>query len=173
MNGNWNEASERLVRLPTDSATPFALYLDAIYTSSLPILPDDPKTGHQFDTLVKVYVLAEKLIDIKTKNLAVQAMAARGRDGHHCKLTTLRDLYHGTPSISPARRFLVDLFVANCKSGSIEQYHKIPDGDIPQELFLDIIQAFAILGNPKGDVCKDPEDRPEDYMEEETPAARK
>ncbi|KAF2827359.1 hypothetical protein CC86DRAFT_209933 [Ophiobolus disseminans] len=76
MNGNWAEREERLIKLPEDDPETFATYINVVYTNRVATNPSsEPKdavmVGGELIHLCKVYVLGEKLCDIRTKNAAV------------------------------------------------------------------------------------------------------
>lgn len=64
----------------------------------------------------KLYILAERLVDITTKNRVLDAMLSKSRekqDDRLCRypnIDTVLIIYERTPSKSPARRLLVDFY---------------------------------------------------------------
>jgi hypothetical protein len=72
LNGNWVEAIERAVNLPEDDPQTFKTYVHLLYTGDF-ATESDPNLGideshDKLLSLAKLYVLAEKLQDIETKN---------------------------------------------------------------------------------------------------------
>jgi hypothetical protein len=129
MNGNWEEATTRVVKLPDDKSDTFGLYLNAIYTGELTTIR---KTREQLATLSHdefkmhimaeyqeiflLYVLAEKLQDRVTKNAAITAVLAvsrlRSADNYWTtpSVDIVNTVYTGTPRSSPARRLITDMW---------------------------------------------------------------
>lgn len=72
--------------------------------------------GEEHSVLLQVYVLAEKLQDVQTKNHAIRAVLDLS-DLHSANgiwatpsIDAVNMVYNGTTEASPARRLLVDLF---------------------------------------------------------------
>ncbi|KAF2730450.1 hypothetical protein EJ04DRAFT_46107 [Polyplosphaeria fusca] len=81
--GDFVEAHEKLIRLPTESPTVFRLYLDFIFSGKLPVEPPaSSDTIHdiniQKDTIFRrlcpLYILCDMLQDTKAKNAIVDAV---------------------------------------------------------------------------------------------------
>lgn len=71
--GDWKEAQDRVVKLPEDELTTFQHYVHLLYTGKLGVVPESGPApydgGEEKIRLAKLYVLAEKLQDVDTKNL--------------------------------------------------------------------------------------------------------
>ena len=117
--GGFKEAVERVVKLPEDDPEIFGIYLHQVLTNELCVLPDSlPRVDHGYKEkirLVKLYVLAEKLQDAKSKNAIVRGFIAccyQPRSDNLCyffdkSLATL--LYEGTPRGSKLRKVFVEM----------------------------------------------------------------
>jgi hypothetical protein len=117
----WKEAAEKVVKLPDDDPEVFAIYLHHLYTGELAVKPEEQyyaaddyvKTYQDFAHL---YVFAEKVQDIGTKNAVIRAMLDAGRivlpnRANICPGSNIiRIIYKGTPAGCPARRLLVDFW---------------------------------------------------------------
>lgn len=115
---DWEEAEEKTVKLAEDEPETLALYMQLVYTGKIPAFNkasdrvtydvDDgqpscaePELGcEEYESLVLLYVLAEKLQDIKTKNLAVDAIASQAsHQSENMQNTEKEPCLHGTTAI--------------------------------------------------------------------------
>jgi hypothetical protein len=161
LNGNWTESSERLVKLPDDKPVIFELYLQLLYTNNLPIgVTED---GKQFSELARLYVLAEKVMDTKSKNIIVAAMISRGADGYFATGNAIKWIYEGTVASSPARRLYVDLYAFYAPKEDVEN----PARDWPIDFWMELSRALILRRDIAKDDLKEPHETPENYMEEE------
>ena len=159
MNGNWTESQERVVRLPEDKPEIFELYLELLYTNQIPVvgIEKDSYTT-QFMALTRLYVLSERLCDVKSKNSIVAAMIAGNTDsgifpiGH-----SIRELYSETPANSPARRLYARLFASSARPEMLENNHE----GLLDDFWFDITHGFIKLRGPGQTV------RLEDFLEKE------
>ncbi|KAF2122077.1 hypothetical protein BDV96DRAFT_483324 [Lophiotrema nucula] len=123
----WKENQDQVVKLPEDDPKIFELYLHAIYRGELPTLEDDPEidstTEHEYETLCKLFVLAEKLVDGKTKNLVIRAIFAATEQRHVDGIIRYPDsnsvtiAFEGTPENCNLRALLSALYV-HCANAS-------------------------------------------------------
>lgn len=121
LNGPWTEATSRVVRLAGDDAGVFHHYVHLLYTDNIAVSSfriSDVPNGLQGERLVlaKLYVLAEKLQDTKTKRKALSAVyascqAKAGMQKQSLDINFVQMIYEGTPSGSMARKLTVDHFV--------------------------------------------------------------
>jgi hypothetical protein len=132
LNGKWMEAEEKIVRLPEDDPTVYATYVHHLYTGELVVQPDEQKPvkellSEQHHMLCSVYVLAEKILDIETKNAVFHAMLemryTKQSNGKICGSSCdgVNVIYKGTVVGSPARRLMVDLYSYRVKGDWIGQ----------------------------------------------------
>ncbi|KAJ4313386.1 hypothetical protein N0V94_006970 [Neodidymelliopsis sp. IMI 364377] len=121
--GEWKEAHDRMVKLPDNDAGVFALYMHFVHTNELAVgtnrVPQDADVGYEQFALMQIYVLAEQLQDIKTKNAVLKAIlhgTNKKREHDGCRYypgeEAINILYKGTPPGSPARKLLVDMYVS-------------------------------------------------------------
>jgi hypothetical protein len=118
----WLPMNSRKITLPEDSPVTFRMYATLTYTGSLPTknAPDE------WQSLVRTYILAEKLQDAWAKNRIIDAMHSfcaehfsrlpmttivENRQDVQISTASVVELYDGTPSGSQARKLLVDLFL--------------------------------------------------------------
>ncbi|RYN68962.1 hypothetical protein AA0118_g1023 [Alternaria tenuissima] len=111
LNGRWNNLDTKIVDLykaaPDLVLEDVAHYLEAVYTNQI----HDESHSKGFYDICKVYVLAERLHDVQTRNLAVEALYTRmqGLDpnttvpGPKC----LEIIYEGTASAKNLMRKLI------------------------------------------------------------------
>jgi hypothetical protein len=146
MNGSWEEAEIRVIKLPEDVPDVFANYLNFIYTGQFSVARKNREevatligaehtdyVCEEHAALLSVYVLAEKLQDVQAKNDAIRAvldvteLKSANKGWAAPSLTTVNMTYHGTTEGSPARRLLVDIYSTMCISvllGFIGDMHK-------------------------------------------------
>ncbi|KZM25085.1 uncharacterized protein EKO05_0009844 [Ascochyta rabiei] len=97
----------------------FAIYVNLLYTSKLAT-----KGPEEWHWLCRLYILAERLQDVKTKNLTIDGMilclqetlplfssTPVAKDRTNIDATSLAWLYEHTPENSAARRLAVDYYV--------------------------------------------------------------
>lgn len=111
LNGRWNNFDTKIVDLykaaPDLVLEDVAHYLEAVYTNQI----DDENHSKRFDDICKVYVVAERLHDVQTRNLAVEALYNRMQrldptttvPGPKC----LDIIYEGTASAKDLMRKLI------------------------------------------------------------------
>ncbi|KAH7137918.1 hypothetical protein B0J11DRAFT_573932 [Dendryphion nanum] len=136
LNGNWRESDDKSV--PLDDVDPeiFAIYLNSIYHNQLPVFPASGEVdgGGQFETLMKVYVLADKLMDTTTKNTILDAVICRVRERKIPSPAALTIVYVSTPENDPMRRLVVDVCA---QWGSIDSFaNERPPADFMYDLLV-------------------------------------
>ncbi|KAF2851211.1 hypothetical protein T440DRAFT_371000, partial [Plenodomus tracheiphilus IPT5] len=106
MSGKWKESDDRRVNLPEDDPDTFHVYVNLLYTGVLAVVPDPVPARYagleERLKLAKLYVLAEKLQDTATKNVALEAMlvACRKKFDGQSRVPgreTIKIVYEGTP----------------------------------------------------------------------------
>ncbi|KAF2496919.1 hypothetical protein BU16DRAFT_507616 [Lophium mytilinum] len=150
MNGAWAEAESRIVPLPDDAPSTFALYRTWLYTGLLASKSDS--SSDEWELLACAYVLGEKLQDSDFKDTVIDAMienpSTTTADGPSSPETTdaeateleemeffkrnpavLIYIYENTPPSAPVRRLLVDHYRAAGKPDwiSAEKRELLPD----------------------------------------------
>ncbi|KAJ8115591.1 hypothetical protein OPT61_g2801 [Boeremia exigua] len=160
MGRDWKESCERTVPLPDDEPAVFSLYLKRIYTGTLPIqMPATNTTGEQdqYHALSKLYVLAEKLMDVDTKKAVLAALSARAVETSYVTLPgcdSISYIYEGTPENDAARQWLVDVYT-NYGSGNIMDCDRT---GYPKEFLADLaVSMMKERAQPR--VYKETEDR--------------
>jgi hypothetical protein len=141
MGKGWKEAEEKLVKLPEDDPDIFALYEQVVYTGQIPLFDDEPertfidytgesgsnrttctsleKCQHEYEALAELYVLAEKLQDLKARNTTVEAIirevihevATVAENPCLPSLAAITIMYSKTPRHCPGRQVLLDCFM--------------------------------------------------------------
>jgi hypothetical protein len=117
LSGRWNNSETKTINLydldPELTVAEVSAYLEAVYTKHVA----SQEENNDFTYICKTYVVAEQMLDIKTQNLALQALYERQRkpfnDGKHYMPGShdLRTVYEGTASAKdPMRRLLVDIY---------------------------------------------------------------
>jgi hypothetical protein len=143
LSGDWIEAKTRRVNLPEEEPAVFHDYVHFLYTRTLCVKPgiklgNDNRTDEK-TSLMKLYVLAERLHDIDMKNVVTKAMynslweLTNLRKKIFPDVECLRIVYEGTPIGSPMRRMLVDFCTYHAAAGLFKS-----DGDYPHELLQEL-----------------------------------
>lgn len=136
----------RVIDLPEDDATAFALYQQYIYSRQLPILPDDldedSAQTEGYHTLAYAYVLGERLMDTAFKNAIASAYVLYARGTPPGKRAypsneEIRILYDGTGEKSPIRKLLIDIWCCRGKHEWLDL-----DADLPKEFLVEVTRAL-------------------------------
>jgi hypothetical protein len=150
LSGTWTEAKERLVNLPEDDPSIFQIYVHLLYTNHIAVV-SDKKTPHGENgvqerlELAKLYMLADKLQDVDTKNKALATFIASclGSPSRHIVTLissgTVQALYNGTPTGSLARKFLVNLYTEKATGETIKAGKEQHMGLLPAEFTLELL----------------------------------
>lgn len=134
-----------MIILPEYDPSTFQLYVVLTYTGLL-ATKDLPE---EWQSLVDVYILAERLEDKWAKNRVVDAMHSFVREHipravgltnegsqtkDHISVASLVSLYAGTPTGSPARKLVVELFADNGSMGWLVRAGVL----LPREFLFDV-----------------------------------
>jgi hypothetical protein len=133
------------VTLPDDDPSTFHLYLNLVYANQLVT-----KGTEQWLKLCQLYVLAEKLQDITSKNRIIDGMHVFFNElvlknllsvdtQHMLPATATAKLYQGTPCGSQARKLIVDLYT----DFGDESWVSDKEAKLPTEFIYDI--ALRVL----------------------------
>ncbi|KAH6637814.1 hypothetical protein C7974DRAFT_148983 [Boeremia exigua] len=159
LNGRWAEADERAVKLHEDEPTVFAVYVHLLYTDKIAVSPTlfGTTTGDvdgERKILAKLYILAEKVQDVETKNKTMAALMGTLRDQVGGKRVSLslrfvQTIYNGTPNGSMARKLIVDSFVEQGTGTPFRLGGRMEDAVWPvefmQELLAEVLDRRATL----------------------------
>ena len=124
MKEGWKEGTERVVPLPHDGSEVVELYVHWTYTNR--ILSRSSATGgggHEMILLVDAFVFGEKVQDDRFKDTVIDAIisCAATHDRDEWKRYPLpievNRAYYGTPTGSPLRRLIIDLWAVNGHDG--------------------------------------------------------
>jgi hypothetical protein len=146
LSGRWNNSDTKTVDLygvdPDLTFEEVAHYLKAVYTNR--------NNSNVLSNICRIYVVAEQLLDIQTRKLAVQALYEHIRkpraEGDHRHLypspKCIRIVYKETASATdPMRRLLVDIWCVT--GGSIPRLEE--NGEkLPKEFLLELATAALI-----------------------------
>lgn len=119
LQGEWKGGRFRVIPLPDDDPAVFSIYQQWLYSGL--IHTDDCKTTSgqvgEYKTLVKSYILGEKIMDCGFKNTVADAIVEKVRFKHEFdkRLTSL--VFENTPPGSPLRSLFLDIY---CHFGTTE-----------------------------------------------------
>jgi hypothetical protein len=149
MSGDWKEAQDRLVKLPDDNPAIFQLYVHLLYTNMLAVVPDPLPPNYtgsnEHVKLAKLYVLAEKLQDIDTKNTVLEAMLLATRqtrsDGkcYYPGNGPICLIYAGTVPGSPMRKLLVDFYTYQAEANWLSESDETWPTEFTHELAIKLL----------------------------------
>jgi hypothetical protein len=144
----WTEGQTRVIKLPEESLEPMQHYIDHVYSGRVPThnLTAEKMSdvdGHYYESLVHLYVLAERMLDANCRNAIIREIFRLSQlECGSPKAKTYPDsqaitvIYQGTTSESPARRLMID-FAVCCGD---ETWF---DGEDGQEYLLDFSKAMV------------------------------
>lgn len=154
---DWKEKVERVVDLPEDKSAVFAIYVEFLYSGNLAVIPDglDPTDAARLEQLrlCEIYVLAEKLLDMETRNRAIQGLlysAKQVRPGNRtiCPgFGAIEIIYDGTLPGSMARKLFVDYYTYR-GMGSWVINHKGWPEDFLVDLATNLMDKRALPDDP-------------------------
>jgi hypothetical protein len=188
MQKGWKDAEEKLVKLPEDDPDTFAIYEQVVYTGRVPLLEviddgvlkgDNKSTwcqvsetcDHDYISLSALYVLAEKLQNLKARNTTVEAIIREVThevatvDDSPClpSLAAITTMYSKTPHHCPGRQVFFDCFTFCAGYGTLQD-----TGDwetLPREFLYDLaLNALSFRTKPKKFLPQEQVDR---YLENE------
>ncbi|KAK5710624.1 hypothetical protein LTR17_018799 [Elasticomyces elasticus] len=103
----WQNNNKKSIELPDDDPKIFGAYLLSLYTTT--ITPQAKEAADLWDELAMLYVLADKLRDLKTANLILeQIMTISDQHKRIAGNKTITKIYANTTDGSPLRRLVVD-----------------------------------------------------------------
>ncbi|USW55517.1 Putative BTB/POZ domain-containing protein [Septoria linicola] len=155
LDNRWREGRSRVVEMPEDSADVATAFVEWLYfrrIASKPVFPPLlPMDDGEYAFLARLYAFGEKVQADPFCDDCLTAMVLKtdevAEDGtrtfpSHSAITTL---YNSTPGDSPARRFVVDMYV---DFGMNAWIPREPDVNHP-EFLADLVHAF-MANRPDG-----------------------
>ena len=125
--GRWGEMHDNTLEVKDVDIEGFGLWLQLLYTGKLGI--DRVKDGKflpQFDLIIKTYVVAERFLDMKSKNALINAAFSRALELRFLSPTTITRLYEGTPGNSHMRQLTVDMWLIKYNENTIIRRDQLP-----------------------------------------------
>ncbi|KAF2121756.1 hypothetical protein BDV96DRAFT_627006 [Lophiotrema nucula] len=124
------------IDLTDDEPATFQVYSNWLYTERLTV-PGPSQWLACSCRLVQCYVLGEKLMDVKFKNIVIDEMIRR-TDEWIPECDAVKIIYQGTSAGSPARRFLVDIWAS-------EAHEIMMDGleNCPNDFLADALRCMS------------------------------
>lgn len=147
----WRPNNEQPVELPEDDPDSFNIYLRWLYFGNVALQPTGLSVLLDSDlsylSLAKLYSLGEKLLDTYFQDCVINAMVLRSRNeanSNQCSYPghpAIQTIYRGTPSTSPARRLLVDIWAGLGEETWI--LHGVKDqSEVNHEFIIDLSKAL-------------------------------
>jgi hypothetical protein len=131
------------VQLPIENLESFKLYAHWLYTGTIP-LPQFRKdeTTKYFETLARLYILGEALLDTKFKNEVIGAIIATSQENSYWPIgRPVAIIYNGTLPGSPARRLMTDVCAFKFQDNDTSWTNEFDN--CPKEFFQDVVRAMA------------------------------
>ena len=142
------EGQSREIRLPDESPVYMAYYIEHMFGLALPtrVLTEksqcSPIMAHHFKLLAELYVLGERRLDAKYRNLIVRELlrlvTLRGRSPN-CEFANI--IYRGTTKGSPARCMMVAAAMG-CQNGYWSQDVNDDALDVDAEFWRDLSKGL-------------------------------
>ncbi|CAK4030495.1 hypothetical protein DOTSEDRAFT_74030 [Lecanosticta acicola] len=144
----WREGRSKHIDLPRDDGDVVGAYLDWLYFKKIackPISPPElPLDDGEYHFLARLYAFGEKIQADAFCDDIIDAMAFKtddvADDGTRTfpSHTAIMALYDGTPTSSPARRFVVEMYV------TFGAEHWVPDESEYNhpDFVMDLVHAF-------------------------------
>ena len=147
----WVEGQTRVINLPGDDTETVTSYLTFTYGSGLPTatlkaVPAGGPGPKSWISLVKLYILGERLLDTSLRNAVIKEIARMSSlaDGKGVTYFMGRSIssmcYDGTPTGSPLRRMVVDKHISAGRQDWIshEQDHPVFLAELSQALLAKV-----------------------------------
>ncbi|KAF2675899.1 hypothetical protein K458DRAFT_196227 [Lentithecium fluviatile CBS 122367] len=120
LNGKWRESDDKTVLMPDDEPEIVLAYLQLLYTGNLPIQESPRDKRKEFEILIELYILADKLQDPKSMNLVIDAFLAQARANKGpAGMRIANAVFDGTSEGSRLRALVVDHFVDRGGEGAV------------------------------------------------------
>jgi hypothetical protein len=171
-NGKWGEA--RVVPLPEDQPEDFSRYVNILYKGEVAT-----KGPEEWLDLCHLYILAEKLQDVRTKNSVIEAMLCflktstvkemvgfgqTGEKHYQMSAESIEELYAHTPEGSPVRRLVANYYADIAKDGWLIEGKAVFPAD-----FLYDVAVRALQNRPSMMMSVWLQGGHAQYLEAETP----
>jgi len=165
LKGRWKEAEDKIVRLPDDEASIFAVYKQLVYTGRIPCMevqkppieyrrmPDhcDIPTAccKEYESLCSLYVFADKIQDLRAKSSTTAALVWKindetgqlENDGNVCfpSAQAISIMYLNTPRNCPGR-----VVLARAYAFYGHEYTSLPGAnEVPRRVLVGCNQRLA------------------------------
>ncbi|KAF2768007.1 hypothetical protein EJ03DRAFT_138188 [Teratosphaeria nubilosa] len=135
----WQEGQSKIITLPEDDADTFTAYAHWLYTG---YIATDDNSSHDFDAQAELFVLGEKLMNTKLRNDVIDIALETARSTEKLPTNcTIDIIYEGTPKGSPARKLMVDIFIACASSEWIDKDPSNANHEFLHELAIGLLDG--------------------------------
>lgn len=144
LNGNWREATERVIELPEDRPEIFAIYMTWLYQKQIATVRSfRPDGTTEFLHLVQAYIFGDKIQAKAFQNVIINAIIEKKRDSDREGLDWFQGIpdpdcvdiaYENTHPHSPLRRLMLDMWAVTPEASF--------DGLLPDEFFRDMVEIL-------------------------------
>jgi hypothetical protein len=148
----WIEGQTRVIRLPEERPDIVSHYLNYTYSKALPKASDSDSTttpnfkkNQYYELLAELYVLGERLQDQSIRTAVVESIVESWEYLHWNLITVPANIiYRGTTAGSPARRLMVNLFLAYGEDFEL-------NNTCEADFLLDVARAFCVQATSYND----------------------
>jgi hypothetical protein len=145
----WHEENGA-VKLPDHSAAAFDIYVKWLYCRAIHLSESKDNEEDQyphvseFNLLAATFVLGEALLDDEFKNAVISTLLDKVRGPHGGAFfdsynEMAKVIYEATPTGSPARKFIVDVFKSSANGAQTSKAIE----ELPHEFHRELTIAFA------------------------------
>jgi hypothetical protein len=148
--GTKTTIPKKPTNLEDDDPEVFANYVRGIYLNLIDVLPQD-RENSDLGSLIRLYVLADKLCDLKSANMVVDRLVCYSDETKSIPGAEEIELaYNSTASGSPLKAVFCDYFIHESGSGFFNDQDV---SKIPREFYHDIAVRYLNIKSKKN---KDP-----------------
>ncbi|KAK3642401.1 hypothetical protein LTR56_010754 [Elasticomyces elasticus] len=136
----WTRGLNKNIELSDDDPEAFAAYLAYLYRAELPMLDEEQGTKHLWHNLADLYILADKLRDLKTANDVIdEILEYSDLLDKAPTLTIIRKVYDVTSDSCPLRRLLVDYRIHKSYTQHSDEFLQT----LPKAFYVQFFSEYA------------------------------
>lgn len=137
-NREFEEGVSQEVHLRDVQPACFSIFVDWLYSQTVTMIDLDTESLNEFECLVRLWVLADRLLLPRLQNATLRALAQTSLKLNRAPHTAYKYVYSNTADASPLRRYCTALYVMSCRNKS---YVSELDS-CPRQMLVDIINEM-------------------------------
>lgn len=139
----WREGQEKIVRLPEVEAEAFQSYVNWAYSDNVVA---ESTLGENIEMMIKLYLLGDKLEDIKLRNKALKALHSHATiDKLHPGYGNIKVIWAATPPNSLLRKWVLDVTILRLCREHFEKRLADYPSEFVRELALKSLQQIPVV----------------------------